>query len=73
MIFDLQKVNLRYSKRARNAMGIVGKYCVVDSVLVMKLFNFVFGQTDQRAIADISLNLLFFKSDLDLSIIIYYL
>jgi DNA polymerase elongation subunit (family B) len=28
-----------YSKRAKKAMGIVGKYCVQDSALVIKLFN----------------------------------
>ena len=28
-----------YSKQAKKAMGIVGKYCLVDSVLVINLFN----------------------------------
>lgn len=28
-----------YSKKAQRAMGIVGKYCVQDSVLVVQLFN----------------------------------
>lgn len=29
----------RYTKQAKRAMGIVGKYCVQDSALVIRLFN----------------------------------
>jgi DNA polymerase elongation subunit (family B) len=35
----LTKTNGIYSKKAQQAMGLVGKYCVQDSVLVMNLFN----------------------------------
>ena len=35
----LTKTNGVYSKKSQQAMGIVGKYCVQDSVLVMLLFN----------------------------------
>ena len=31
--------NGEYSKKARRAMAIVGKYCLVDSILVVKLMN----------------------------------
>ena len=39
--YDIGMVNTNgeYKKRAQIAMGIVGKYCIQDSVLVMKLMN----------------------------------
>lgn len=35
----IQNNNGVYSKQAQKAMGIVGKYCVQDSALVIRLFN----------------------------------
>jgi DNA polymerase elongation subunit (family B) len=43
-IFKCYKIGIKktdgvYSKKAKKAMGIVGKYCVQDSALVIRLFN----------------------------------
>jgi DNA polymerase elongation subunit (family B) len=43
-IFKCYRIGIKnkdgvYSKHAQKAMGVVGKYCVQDSVLVIKLFN----------------------------------
>ena len=35
----MKKTNGEYGKKAQKAMGIVGKYCVQDSALVLKLFE----------------------------------
>ena len=43
-IFKCYRIGIKhkdgvYSKQAKKAMGIVGKYCVQDSALVVRLFN----------------------------------
>ena len=43
-IFKCYRIGIKhndgvYSKQAKKAMGIVGKYCIMDSVLVIRLFN----------------------------------
>jgi DNA polymerase elongation subunit (family B) len=43
-IFKCYRIGIKnidgvYSKQAQKAMGICGRYCVVDSVLVIRLFN----------------------------------
>ena len=38
-IFKCYRVGMKGGKRGAKALGVVGKYCVQDSVLVVKLFN----------------------------------
>ena len=35
----IQNINGIYSEKSKKAMGICGKYCLVDSILVINLFN----------------------------------
>lgn len=38
-IFKCYRIGMKGGKRGSQALGIVGKYCIVDSVLVLKLFH----------------------------------
>lgn len=57
-IFKCYDIGKRGSEKAPKAMGIVGKYCVQDSVLVIKLFDKLqswFGLSEMAAICNVQI------------------
>ena len=57
-IFKCYELGKKNKKNAEKAMGIVGKYCVQDSVLVLKLFENLqcwFGLTEMASICNVSI------------------